>query len=312
MRKVWIPHKSGFEFLHGLPADVLVEVADDPARLPSDVNGVEFWVPTFLDQPSMLPLAGSLPDLRVLQLPSVGADGWLNRVRDGVAVATARGVHEASTAEWAIGAVLASLRRFPEFVRARRWAPLPGGELFGKRVLIVGAGAIGTAVADRLAPFGVTVTRVARTPRPAEGVHGVGELPLLLPAADVVILLVPLTAGTRGLIGRRELAALPDGALVVNAARGPVVDEQALREELRSGRLSAALDVVDHDPLPAEDVLWKMANVLVTPHVGAWTTGMRDRIYRLVADQLDRYLSGRELLHRVDELHRSADIVAMP
>jgi len=302
MRKVWIPHKFGIPMLGDLPSDVVVEVADDPARLPSGIDDVEFWVPTFLDQPSMLPLAGSLPDLKVLQLPSVGADGWLDRVPAGVTVATARGVHDASTAEWVMGAVLASLRRFPEFIRAGRWQRLTGGELCGKRVLIVGAGSIGTAVADRLAPFGATVTRVARTARPGEGVHGAGEFPSLLPAADVIVLLVPLTDETRGLLGREQLAALPDGALVVNAARGPVVDEPALLDELRTGRLSAALDVASQEPLLDDHQLWSMPNVLLTPHVAAWTTGMPERIYRLVAEQLDRFLTGRALLHRVREL----------
>src|SRR5690606_30484559 len=138
-------------------------------------------------------------------------------------------------------------------------------ELAGKRVLIVGAGDIGVGVAARLAPFEVSITRVARRPRP--GVHGVDELPELLPHADVVALLVPLTDATRGMVDKDFLGRMADGALLVNAARGPVVDTAALTEELSTGRIGAALDVTDPEPLPPDHPLWRMPNVLITPHV---------------------------------------------
>ncbi|MDP9819812.1 phosphoglycerate dehydrogenase-like enzyme [Spirilliplanes yamanashiensis] len=166
-------------------------------------------------------------------------------------------------------------------------------------MLLVGAGSIGAAIAAKLAPFDVELTRVARTARPAEGVHGVGELPGLLPSAQVVILVVPLTDATRGLVDAAFLAALPDGALLVNAARGPVVDTAALLAETASGRLAAALDVTDPEPLPAGHPLWNLPNVLITPHVGGAVRGLLPRGYRLAGEQLRRYAAGEPLANEV-------------
>ncbi|RKR90448.1 phosphoglycerate dehydrogenase-like enzyme [Micromonospora pisi] len=303
--KAWIPHKSGIPLLGELPPSVTVEVADDPSRLPSDPTGVEFWLPTFIGQPPMVELLPRLRDLRVIQLPSAGADAFIRILPPGVTLCDARSVHDSSTAEWVVGAILAQLRRFPALVRAQQrheWAHqevAPTDELYGKRVLIVGAGSIGTAVAARLAPFGVTLTLAARTARPEENVHAVTELPRLLPEADIVVLLVPLTDQTRGLIDARFLAAMPDGALLVNASRGPVADPAALYAELATGRIAAALDVTEPEPLPADDPLWGLPNVLITPHVGAMVHGLMARAYRLAGDQLRRYVAGEPLLNQV-------------
>lgn len=286
-----------------IPDGVTVEVAVDPARPPSDPAGVEFWVPPFLADPDTVRFAAKLPDLRVVQLLSAGADHWVGRLPEGVRLYDARGVHDSATAEWVVAAILSHLRAFPEFVRAQdrqEWSyarVTPTDELAGKRVLIVGAGSIGTAVHRRLAPFEVEVTLVARTARP--GVHGVADLPALLPEADVVVLLVPLTEQTRGMVDARFLAALRDGALLVNAARGPVVRTDALLAELATGRISAALDVTDPEPLPADHPLWRLPNVLLTPHVAASVRGMLPRAYRLVGEQLRRYVLGQELINEV-------------
>lgn len=208
-------------------------------------------------------------------------------------------MHDAGTAEWVVTAILAQLRGFPELARAqarREWAydrVAPTDELTGRRVLIVGAGSIGAAVRARLAPFDVTFTLVARTARPDEEVHAVTELPRLLPEADVVVLLVPLTDATRGLVDAAFLAAMPDGALLVNAARGPVADTPALVAELTSGRLRAALDVTDPEPLPADHPLWELPNVLLTPHVGGSVRGLLPRAYRLVGSRCGGSSRGR-------------------
>ncbi|HEX6969629.1 MAG TPA: 2-hydroxyacid dehydrogenase [Micromonosporaceae bacterium] len=300
--KAWIPHEQGRRLLGEVPEGVVVEVVPDPAGYHGP-NDVEFWVPPFLADPDVVRLAAKLPDLRVVQLLSAGADHWVGRLPDGVRLYDARGVHDSATAEWVVTAILAHLRAFPAFVRAQarhEWSYAeftPTDELAGKRVLIVGAGAIGTAVHRRLVPFDVEVTLVARTARP--GVHDVTELPALLPAADVVVLLVPLTEQTRGLVDARFLAALPDGALLVNAARGPVVRTDDLVAELATGRISAALDVTDPEPLPAGHPLWDMPNVLLTPHVAATVPGLRPRAYRLVGEQLRRYAAGKPLLNEV-------------
>ncbi|KAB1936955.1 2-hydroxyacid dehydrogenase [Micromonospora sp. ALFpr18c] len=303
--KVWIPHQAGLDLIGELPSDVTVEVVEHVDRLPSAVADVRFWVPPFLGGSDSTALARELPDLSVVQLLSAGADAWVGRTPQGVTLCDARGVHDPSTAEWVVTAILAQLRAFPAFVRAqadRRWAYdgiTPTDELTGKRVLIVGAGSIGTAVRDRLAPFEVTFTLVARTARPEQGVHGVEELPRLLPEADVVVVIVPLTDQTRGLIDKEFLAAMSDGALLVNAARGPVARTEALVAELGTGRISAALDVTDPEPLPADSPLWTMPNVLLTPHVAGSVRGLLPRAYRLVGDQVRRFAAGQPLINAV-------------
>ncbi|MEU4782124.1 2-hydroxyacid dehydrogenase [Micromonospora sp. NPDC023633] len=303
--KVWIPHQTGRALLGELPPEVTVEVAEDASRLPSETAGVRFWVPPFLAGGDATALLRELPDLAVVQLLSAGADAWAGRVPPGVTLCDARGVHDPSTAEWVVTAILSQLRAFPALARAqarREWAydeVAPTDELAGKRVLIVGAGSIGTAVRDRLAPFEVSFTLVARTARPEQGVHAVEELPGLLPEADVVVLLVPLTERTRGLVDERFLAAMRDGALLVNAARGPVARTEALVAELRTGRISAALDVTDPEPLPADHELWTMPNVLLTPHVAGSVRGLLPRAYRLVADQVRRFAAGEPLINTV-------------
>ncbi|TDC76102.1 phosphoglycerate dehydrogenase [Micromonospora sp. KC606] len=302
--KVWIPHPTGVELLGEVPSGVTVEPWTDPAP-PSDPAGVRFWVPPFLVAGDVTTMLERLPDVAVVQLLSAGADAWIGRVPGGVTLCDARGVHDAGTAEWVVTAILAHVRNFPAMVRAQargEWAfgdVAPTDELIGKRVLIVGAGSIGAAVRARLAPFDVEFTLVARTARPAEGVHAVDDLPRLLPAADVVVLLVPLTEATRGMVDERFLAAMRNGALLVNAARGPVTRTDALVAELASGRLRAALDVTDPEPLPAGHPLWELPNVLLTPHVAGSVRGLLPRAYRLVGEQLRRFAAGEPLVNTV-------------
>jgi phosphoglycerate dehydrogenase-like enzyme len=305
MVKVWIAHEAGRRYLGELPDDIEIEVCPDPRTRPSDPADVEFWVPP-VGGARAADLLPALTGLKVIQLLSAGADAWIGHVPADVRLCDARGVHDAPVAEWVIGAVVGSLRGFPGFARAQEreeWAAdaddLASRELTGARVLIVGAGSIGRAIERHMAPFGVTVTRVARTARPAEDVHGVGELPELLPYADVVVLVVPLTEQTRGLVDAGFLAAMPDGALLVNAARGPVVDTAALVTELAGGRISAALDVTDPEPLPTGHPLWKLPNLFLTPHIGGAVRGFVPRAYGLAGDQLRRFRSGAPLLNLV-------------
>src|SRR5215470_12704132 len=296
---VMLPTGPQFELPGGPPDGVVVLRWDRRVDLPPGAARVRFWSPPLLVQGEVVDRAlTAMPDLQVVQLLSAGADAFVGRVPPHVTLCDGRGVHGSSTAEWVLAGLLAAARQLPRFVLAQargEWDYTPTGELNGRRVLVVGAGDVGEQIANRLAPFGVVPTMVARTARP--GVHPVQALPELLPAHDVVILVVPLTAPTRGLVDQAFLARMPDGAILVNGARGPVVDTDALTAELSSGRLSAVLDVTDPEPLPPGHPLWTVppANLLLTPHVAGSVSGFPGRAMRLVRDQLDRFLTGQPL-----------------
>jgi phosphoglycerate dehydrogenase-like enzyme len=245
-------------------------------------------------------LLEALPRLRLVQLLSAGAEQFAGRLPEGVLLCNARGAHTPATAEWAVTALLAAQRGIPEFVRRQdegRWARSTQRSVVGARVLVVGAGDIGRAIGRMLAGFDAEVTYVARTAR--DGVRGTEELPQLLPHADVVVLIVPVTDATRGLADARFLAAMKDGALLVNAARGVVVDTDALLAELTSGRLRAALDVTDPEPLPEGHPLWSAPGVLITPHVAGDVPGTNERAAATVTAQLRRVLDGEPLANVV-------------
>jgi phosphoglycerate dehydrogenase-like enzyme len=232
-------------------------------------------------------LAQLAGEVRYVQSQSLGYDGAANFLPDGVAFCNAVGVHEAPTAELALTLVLASQRGWPEVglnQAAGKWerSAFPG--LIGRRVLLVGVGGIGREVERRLAGFDARLTRVARTAR--DDIHSIAELPDLLPEADIVILALPLSDETRGLVDGAFLDRLPHGALVVNVSRGPIIDTDALVERVRSGAVRSALDVVDPEPLPAGHPLWTLPGSLLSPHLGGNVQSMRDRIDPLVAEQI--------------------------
>lgn len=292
---VWLPTQKladGLDSLDGVELEV-VPVLDAQA-LPASADRVEVVVPPHgAPRAALVEVLARLPRLRVVQSMSAGVDGVLGAVPDGVALVNARGVHTSSTSEWVCAAVLACQRELPAFVRLQaegRWDPRVTGTLDGATVLVIGAGDIGQAVANRLEPFGCRLLRVARRSR--EGVEAVDALPRLLPEADVVVLLVPLTAETTRLVDADFLAAMRDGALLVNASRGAVVDTQALLRELLDQRLRAALDVTDPEPLPPGHPLWAAPGVLLTPHVGGAVSARQARLVALLADRLPRWAAG--------------------
>ena len=234
----------------------------------------------------------------MIQLLTAGYEHVLPYLPPNVTLCNARGVHDSSTAELALTLMLASLRGIPDFVRGQDqgdWRHAEHPALADKTVLILGYGSIGAAIERRLAPFETRIIRVASRSRPAEEVHGVDELATLLPTADVVVVSTPLTPSTTRLVDAGFLAAMRDGALLVNVARGAVVDTNALLAELTSGRLRAALDVTDPEPLPADHPLWSAPGLLISPHVGGNTSAFLPRGQRLVRAQVARFVAGQAL-----------------
>ncbi|SDO68147.1 Phosphoglycerate dehydrogenase [Pedococcus dokdonensis] len=274
---------------------------------PDRADEVRVVVPPYVGAGPRLGRLAEVPHLELVQLLTAGYDDVLSVLPDGVQLANATGVHDASTAELAVALTLASLRDFPDFFAAQRdrtWLPsVFHHALADKRVLVLGYGSIGRAVAARLTPFEVQVTAVASRARAGDdlvrSVHGVDELPVLLPDHDVVIVIVPLSEHTAGLVDDAFLAAMPDGALLVNVARGGVVDTDALVRHAQAGRIRAALDVTDPEPLPGDHPLWVTPNVLITPHVGGTSTAFMPRAARLLQDQLGAYAAGRPLRNLV-------------
>ncbi|MFF3953791.1 2-hydroxyacid dehydrogenase [Streptomyces sp. NPDC001890] len=297
---VWMPFPA--DEIEGLPEGLNYRFWDGGPDYPADPAECAFYVVPYMKGSAVAvrPLGG-MAGVRVVQTLSAGIDHvepGLGLLPAGVLLCNAKGVHEASTAELALTLILASLRGVPGFVHGQEKEEWRSGfypALADKSVLIVGYGSIGAAIEDRLAPFECArVTRVARSARTtARGpVHALGDLPALLPEADVVVLSTPLNPSTQGLVGAEFLAAMRDGALLVNVARGGVVDTGSLLLELQSGRLRAALDVTDPEPLPAGHPLWHAPNVLITPHVGGSTSAFLPRAKRLLAGQLNRFAAG--------------------
>ncbi|MCX3061324.1 2-hydroxyacid dehydrogenase [Streptomyces beihaiensis] len=300
---VWLPFPA--DEVPGLPEGLDYRFWNGGPDFPADPANCAFYVVPYLKgaEVAVRPLP-RMTSLEVVQTLSAGVDhvqGGLGHLRPGVRLCNARGVHDASTAELALTLVLASLRGIPDFVRgqdAREWRSGFRPALADKTVLLLGYGAIGSAIEDRLTPFEVArVVRVARSARTTERgpVHPLTDLPRLLPEADVVVVVTPLTDRTRGMVNAAFLARLKDGALLVNVGRGPVVDTKALVAELESGRITAALDVTDPEPLPAGHPLWQAPGVLISPHVGGPTSAFMPRAKRLLAAQLGRFAAGEPL-----------------
>jgi phosphoglycerate dehydrogenase-like enzyme len=304
MALAWLPYADPAEAerrLGGIPAGIEVDCyrADGDA-MPDSITEVEFYVLPYMKGEEVLERSGEMSSLKVIQTLTAGVENFLPHVPDGVVLCNAAGVHDASTAELAVALMLASGRHLDEFARAQpdgRWEPLFGRALADQRVLIVGYGNIGAAIERRLEGFEVSsITRVARRSRPGPPVvHAIDEFDRLLPEADVVVVIAPHTPQTEGLISAPQLARMPDGALLVNVARGRLVDTDALVAETASGRLRAALDVIEPEPLPADHPLWRIPGVLISPHVGGASSAFFPRADRLIAAQLGRFAAGEEL-----------------
>ncbi|MGW3495802.1 2-hydroxyacid dehydrogenase [Streptomyces sp. NPDC001020] len=300
---VWLPFRTNE--IEGLPEGLTYRFWDGAQEFPADPADCALYVVPYMKggEVAVRPMA-AMTSVRVVQTLSAGVDHvqpGLHLLPDGVQLCNARGVHDASTAELALTLILASLRGIPDFVRGQdreEWRAGFRPALADKSVLIVGYGSVGAAVEERLAPFELArVARVARHPREtARGlVHPISRLSELLPDADVVVLATPLTDQTKGLVDADFLARMKDGALLVNVARGPVVDTGALLAELGTGRITAALDVTDPEPLPEGHPLWHAPGVLISPHVGGPTSAFWPRAKRLLRAQLNRFVQGEPM-----------------
>jgi phosphoglycerate dehydrogenase-like enzyme len=292
---VWLPFETSVleDPPRGLRYETVVPDGDD---VPPSVAEVEFYVPPYNLGHGQASLLRKMTRLQVVQTLTAGVDHIRGEIPEGVLLCNGRGIHNASTAELALTLTLASLRGVPGFVDAQhleRWTQGWRPSLADSTVLIVGYGDIGRDVESRLLPFEVEVLKVARTAR--AGVGALADLPDLLPRADVVILIVPGTSETRGLVDASFLSRMKRGALLVNVARGPVVVTDDLVAALHSGQVHAALDVTEPEPLPKGHPLWSAPNVLITPHVGGATPAMWPRAYRLVGEQLERFAAGEQL-----------------
>lgn len=275
-----------------------IEIVEWRMDAPAPRPRIDIVVPPYMNAGKIFPLLDGL-ETGLVQGQSIGYEGISDALPPGHRFANASSVHETSTAELAVALTLAVQRHLPGFVRAQdkgEWTSVFAESLADRRVLLVGYGGIGKAVAARLAPFEVTLRAVASQARVEDGmpVHAVSELPQLLPETDIVILSLPGGEETRHIVDDAFLSALPDGALIVNVGRGPLIDTDALVRHAEAGRIRAGLDVTDPEPLPSDHPLWSAPGILISPHVGGASTAMRPRIAALVRRQVERMLAGDE------------------
>jgi phosphoglycerate dehydrogenase-like enzyme len=295
MRTVCLPTVEARELVGDLPVDVEVVIWDGASSPPAEISRVGFLARRG-GPPPPAEVFAQLSSLEVIQLLAVGVDPWVGHVPEGVTFCNARGVHGGSAAELALTGMLALIRDLPRFAAdqlAHRWTHEFTDCLDGKRVLVVGAGDIGTRIAAAVEIFGASATLVARTAR--ERVRSIAEIHSLLPDHEVVAIALPGTPETVGLVDSTFLAEMPDGAILVNVGRGNVVSTDALLAELKIGRLGAFLDVVEPEPLPPDHPLWDAPNLIITSHVGGAASRWESRAYALVHEQILRWCSGQEL-----------------
>ena len=277
---------EGFEMLNPKNAPL------DSAR----IKDVTFYVPTYMGGRNALLPIQEMPNLKYIQLPNAGFDDALEFLKPNVTLCNAKGVHDMSTAELALGLTISSLRGFPHFYKmqsAGQWDHRRMHSLSGKKVGLVGYGSIGKKFAQMIEPFEVELTAFNRSG--SDGAQPISQLDDYLPTLDVVVLILPANPESVKLFDSRRLGLMKDGALLVNVARGVIVDTDALIGELTKKRIFAALDVTDPEPLPKDHPLWKMENLTIVPHVGGNSTAFEPRIRKLVKSQLDLLAAGKEV-----------------
>ncbi len=315
MLRIGYPAAIDRSLLVGFPSDV--EFIPVHSKMEEAVD-VDIWIPEM--NPTLAKRAW--PHLRGVRLvlSLMAGTEWIpSTVGPNVTVCNARGAHNVSTAEWTLGAILAMIKHFPFFMEMQREAswkrrseanaeyvrvtgdfrthypPVMIEDLAGKTVLLVGHGSIGKDIERMLEPFRVEMIRVARSARTNPLVYAVSELDKLLPRADVVVLILPSTAESYHLIAAQQINLMHKGCLLINAARGPIVDTDALVAALQAGKIRVAIDVTDPEPLPDGHPLWSCPNLLITPHVGGSSPNFTPRALAIAAAQVHRYIAGEPL-----------------
>jgi len=315
MLRVGYPDVLDAELFRDFPQEV------EPVPLPDDLDydvNIDVWIPNPYPTRA-LRIWPHLHRVRLVLSLMAGTEWIPSTVGPHVTICNARGAHNISTAEWTVASILAMLKNFPLFIDVQKsgvwkrrieanaqYARLTGDqrklhppvmleELTAKTVMLVGYGAIGKEIERMLAPFHCKILRVARSARTQPMVHAVSDLEYLLPQAEIVVLILPSTGESRGLIGREQLSLMRQGALLVNAARGPIVDTGALVEALNEGRIRAALDVTDPEPLPEGHPLWSCPNLFITPHVAGSSPQFGPRSVKTAIGELRRYINGEPL-----------------
>jgi phosphoglycerate dehydrogenase-like enzyme len=270
-----------------------------PATTPAetgDMSEVTFYVPTYMGGRPALELTKKMPNLKVLQVPNAGYDDAIEFLRPGITLCNGRGIHDDSTAELAVALAIASLRGLVTFIRDQdkgEWVNKTYNSINDRKIGIIGYGSIGSTIARMLSGFSVDI--VAFTQSGRDNTIAITDLDKHLPTLDVIFLILPLTKESKHLFDARRLGLMKDGALLVNVARGPIVDTDALVKELNSGRITAALDVTDPEPLPKGHPLWSAKGVLISPHVGGNSSAFDRRARRLIESQLNLLAQGKSL-----------------
>jgi phosphoglycerate dehydrogenase-like enzyme len=304
---LWVPEGTDEEYLAGLPDTVEIGYLPLTDReLPADSGRVEFLIAPW---PQNSKLFGSqvkqLPSLRVVQSFAAGVEALVPHIPARVTLCNGRGLHDSAVSEWCVGAVLAVYNKFSSYQRLQdwgKWNHIETDTLEGHTITILGYGSIGKAVEKRLAGFDVVIQRVARTTRLSDDGHqiyGFDQLNRVLASTHVLINLLPLTEQTSKLLDKAKLALLPNGALVVNAGRGKSIDTDALIAELSAGRLYAALDVTDPEPIPEGHALWTTPNIMLTQHSSGSSSDYYAKVYPFVHEQVKRYMDGAPLMNVV-------------
>ncbi|QDY67477.1 2-hydroxyacid dehydrogenase [Glutamicibacter halophytocola] len=281
---------------------ILWHIDDDP----NDAPPADVLVTERPSNPELRSRVSRIKGLKHVHLLSIGYEWVLEHLPEQVSLTNSKGAVEDATAEHCLALVLASLRQLPQASkqqRERQWTRTWTGSLHGSKVVLLGAGGVSSEIRSRLQPFKpAELTSFARSERIHEQgypIYSLDRLWAFLPTADVVIVALPHTPETEQLIDAEFLSAMKDGSLLVNVGRGPIVDTEALLPELQAGRLHAALDVTDPEPLPADHPLWSAPNCIITPHMAGDTGQFISLVSELAVDQVIAFAHGEVLANRI-------------